>query len=309
MENPLDKKDLAIVLGSTGNMAFAVANVLIGIKKYTPNLQTDFIIFENDFEPKDKELLNTIFPCKFLPFEFPIVVHEKQIKRYSTLAFSKYECFNLLNDYKKVIWLDIDILIQGNIQELIDFCDSGAGLYLEEYELKYNFSQSVPGFNMENFAYNTGIMVLNDDIKEYNFLTKWCYEKTVELRDQLTYADQGVINLLLENFHIKVKSLPEKYNCRPDKRSVKEAVIVHSYSSQKFWKYYDLTYRFKEWDENYHQWLEMGGSAYTGQKYTLLEKLIMSKIHPLCPCPVRQTRKFFKFLINREKYLNSLNQE
>jgi len=103
----MGKKELAIVLGTTGNMAFAVANVLLGLKKYSPNLNPDIIIFHNDVTEKDKNLLNNFFSCKFVDYKFPIKdiskFNEEYFNQFTKLAYSRYECFNLLNEFKTFI--------------------------------------------------------------------------------------------------------------------------------------------------------------------------------------------------------------
>ena len=111
-----DKKELAIVFGSTGNMAFALGNVLIGLKKYSLEIAktADIKIFEQGISGKDKKILNSILPCEFIEYKFPHqgYLTDETVKKFSELTFSRFECFDMLNEYKKVLWLDIDILIQ-----------------------------------------------------------------------------------------------------------------------------------------------------------------------------------------------------
>src|SRR6056297_56024 len=117
MKKELVKKELAIVLGSTGNMTFALANVLIGLKKHCSK-EFDTIIFEQDIIPKNKELISSIKNCAFIEYKYPyqdIKHSDATIKRFTEMAFSRYECFDLLEKYKTVIWLDIDLLIQGDV--------------------------------------------------------------------------------------------------------------------------------------------------------------------------------------------------
>ena len=109
---------MAVTMGASGNMAFAVANVIMQIKKYSPNLADDIIIFQQDMPEKDMQLMQTILPCKFIEYNFKGIMDEEHFGRFTPVAFSRYECFNMLDEYKKVVWLDIDILIQKDITEM-----------------------------------------------------------------------------------------------------------------------------------------------------------------------------------------------
>ena len=108
-----NKKSKAIVLGATGNVTFAVGNVLLGIKRHSPNFQGDFIVLNKDMSDNDKEVLTEIYPCRFVDYEFP------QLKEYdnpylygfTTLTFSRYEIFSWLDEYEAIAWLDIDTLV------------------------------------------------------------------------------------------------------------------------------------------------------------------------------------------------------
>lgn len=297
------KKEKAIVLGATGNLTFAVANVLIGIKKYSSDLAADFVVFHNDISENDQKLLNSIIPCKFIDYEMPINtngVEQSSFPRYSKLAFSRYECFRMLNEYKQVLWMDVDILIQKDIKEIFEFAKTGISLYQEIIPLQECFSSDSLGYDMSGSHYNSGVLLLRDTLPEYNKMADWLYSKTHEFAPYLKYADQGVINILLQEFKLEVDNLPEKFNCHPLKSEAENACIVHSYSPQKFWSWYEKQYHFNEWDKNNEQWLKMGGTPYKGLKYDFWEK-ITKNIDYDCPHPIRQPGKLFKFIMKKIK--------
>jgi lipopolysaccharide biosynthesis glycosyltransferase len=300
LESTLNKKNRAIVLGATGNMAFAVANVLMGIKKHSPSMGADFVIFHNNLSEKDRDLLNSIVPCQFVDYKFPIEItpelENSSFGRYSKLAFSRYECFRMLDEYQKVLWIDIDILVQKDISGIFDYAKTGISLYREVVPLQQCFSIAVEGYDMEGAHYNSGVLLLSDILPEYHKKADWLYETTVKYGKHLKYADQGIVNLLVQEFNLDVDRLPEQYNCHPTKKSSKTAPIVHSYSPQKFWAWYERAYQRNEWDKNYRQWLKMGGSAYNGVIYRPIERWCKAHIRHDCPNPLRQPSKFVKFM-------------
>lgn len=54
------KKDKAIVLGATRNLAFAVGTFLIGLQKHSPDLADNVIIYHDGFSEHDKEVIAKI---------------------------------------------------------------------------------------------------------------------------------------------------------------------------------------------------------------------------------------------------------
>lgn len=298
----LEKKERVIILGTTANMTFAVANVLIGLKKHSPNIQSDFIVYHDGITEKDKQIFNSIFPINFINYTSEINATynlQRAIARYSLLAFSKYESFNWLKDYKQVLWLDYDLLIQKDISKMFEIKE-GISLLPEKTKLKDCFHSLIDNYDPEKPNCNSGVMILNDNLPNYEELTGWCYRKTEEYSDNLVFPDQGIINIMAQEFNIEINPLEEKFNCHPTLKTSKNAVIVHAYAPQKFWKWWDFDYHFKEWDKNYKQWLKIGGSPYTGEKHDKIDRWA-KRIHHNCPHPVRRPTKFLKFMLSKEK--------
>lgn len=302
--NMINKKDKAIVLGTTGNRAFALATVLLGIKKHSPELQTDYIIYYKDLSEKDKKLLNSILPCKFIEYKFTNeevdLNKSPYFNQFTLLAYSRYECFTLLKEYKNVLWLDIDILVQKNITGIFNANKTGfAAYYYPEDIVKVmdNFTEPIKGY-INTRSINSGVMVMNDNLKSYEKLTQWCYDKTVEIVDKLTAPDQGIINLMFQEFDIKVTELDKIYNFQPTHK-IKEnkgAVLLHSSNIHKYWNFWN----FKEWNELYSEWIKMGGSKYTGKRVGILERNWIYRWGSI-PYPLKHTKKFMKWCLSQIK--------
>ncbi len=297
------KNKLAFVLGSTGNMAFAVANVLMGVVKNYNKSNFDVIIYcDENFAGEDKRLLNTIHKCEFIKYDFFEGNTEKFdqniLNRFTSLAFSRYECFNLLEKYEKVVWLDIDLLIKGEINGLIESCKTGIALYCKDGILGNEFSKPVENYDMARESFNSGVIVLSENLKNPDEISKWCYEKTIEYAEYLKCPDQAIINLAIQEFNLNVTVLADEYNCHPDYPDSDKAKILHPFCMEKFWNFYN----YKEWNDNYKKWLKMGGSAYKGKVFNILEKTVINfkKKYALraAPDPIRHTRKFLMYVIN-----------
>ena len=302
----MTKKEIAIVLGATANMTFALSSTLMDIKKYV-NLDFELYVYHKDISEIDKQLLNSIIPVKFIEYDIDSLdVRDKSLNRYSRLAFSRYECFDMLEDYKKVLWLDIDVIIQKDLKSFIDN-DLELGMWQTCVRNGFNFTSSIDNYDMDVNYYNSGVLLISDKIKNYNLMKEWCYKKTKEWGSFLVCPDQGVLNLLIQEFNINVSNLSELYNCNPETNIVKDAFIIHTYAEEKFWNYY---YNFDQWNYNYKKWLQMGGTPYKGTKAGALKKFwikFKKKYMPAAPDPKRHTGKFIKYIYahNKNSYKKS----
>ena len=294
-----EKKELAIVFGATGNMAFALGNVLIGLKKHNPELKADILVFEQRITEKDKNLLNTILTCKFIEYKFPHQgsLTDETLKKFSELTFSRFECFDLLSEYKKVLWLDVDILIKRDISGIFEQQSKGISLSIGDVN-STDFNIEMEGLNTGDIKYNAGVMFLQDNLPAFEELKTWCYEKTLELAPYLKSADQGIINLMIKEKKLTVYLLDIEYNFNPifnQNGDAREGIILHTFCPEKFWNYWNN----KEWNENNKKWISIGGTPYKGKEigrfYINLKEV---------PNPLKKTGGFVKYLI--EKFVSNI---
>lgn len=260
------KKDLAIVFGVSDNYVFALANVLIGMKKHCKKFWDDIIVYHLGIDKETQDKLNQILDCTFINFEnlsSKLKVNEEVKKEYSLLTFARFECFNLLNKYHKIIWQDVDILIKKDFSSLLSYGEKSgfaATLSVDGFYVESNFKKIIPEYEMFTPLYNAGIMCLSDKLKNYEIMAEWCYKKTCEYCDIIRFADQGIINLLIQEFNIEVEKIDIlKYCCHPTKPEAPKATIVHAYGSNKFWNYDPYKKMFPEWWENNEEWKKISG--------------------------------------------------
>lgn len=104
-------------------MIFAIATTIINFKKCYNGSDYEFVIFnDGNISQKDIDLIKSINKTKFIKYNFPF---EKEfsnnnlsVKHFTNMVFAKFECLNLLNEYKTVIFTDYDIVILDDISEL-----------------------------------------------------------------------------------------------------------------------------------------------------------------------------------------------
>ena len=89
-----NKKELAIVFGITKNLDFALANVLIGMKKHCSLKKYDIIVYHNGLETKTQENINKISKCQFIYYKNKFNdnnLDEEYLKIYSNMCLSRFE--------------------------------------------------------------------------------------------------------------------------------------------------------------------------------------------------------------------------
>jgi len=208
----MTKKNFAIILCITSNLTFAAANVLFGLKKHSPNLADEIIIFNDGISDKDKNIMNGILPCQFIEYKFPIhdtsKFNQVFFNQFTELSFARYEAFTLLNNYKTILYLDVDILVQNDISAIVDFTKTGFGILQGDFiktMLLENYSkEDFSGFDLEKQGYSSGTFIINDTLKDYDKMSEWCYKATEKYAQQLYLPDQAVINLLCQAFNFQV---------------------------------------------------------------------------------------------------------
>lgn len=260
------KKKIALLLCSTGNEAFAVGNVIIGAKKYLfQNLSAkdyDIIFLTDKLESKDENALKNIFPRIIIKiYKSPFskeMLNLRELNHFSSFTYARFEAFNLLEKYEKVFYVDTDIVIQKDMSYIFDL----------DFELYATLSQTTicqttqnkesiklikknNNYNIDILSFYDGNIIISDKIN-YQGMTKWLYDKSEEYKTN----DLVVLNLLVQEFSIKILDAGETFCCFPNSKNASNSHIIHAIGPAKFWR---GTYN-KEWEENNKIWIEAGGN-------------------------------------------------
>ena len=258
----MKKKRVALVFGITSNYVFALANTLIGLTKHNRKFWDDIIVYYDFLDQNSIDKINEIVECKFINFNkkgYLNGISKEVLSKYSEACFYRYECFDLLKEYETVIWNDVDILIQNDISGLLNYA-SDFGFAVTENTVglnnEANFNKLLLEYDMYVPLYNSGILVLKDNLCNYEKMKEWCLKKTSEYSNILRWPDQGIINLLIQEFKITVDKIDiNKYCCHPlQKEYIKSASIIHAYGDDKFWTSDYLIKLFPEWENNNLKW-------------------------------------------------------
>lgn len=259
----MNNENTAVVLGINENWVFAAATLLMGLKDNLLDIHPDIVIIHDGISKRDQDLLNRILPCRFIEFDQPVPDSIRH-SRGTHMKFSRLLCFDLLDEYEKVVWLDTDMLILKPIDPLFAYGDQGLAMMAHKKTMRQIYKRQCEiwasdpefaGYDFDVLVNNTGLMIFSNKLPNAQTLKNWCFEKMTSWSD-VNSSIQPVMTLMFQEFQIEVEQIPQKYNCPPSEMS-EETVIIHAWGDEKFWD--DLSYR--PWNQYYMSWLKSGGSG------------------------------------------------
>ena len=284
----MGKKERAIVLGATGNIAFSVAHMVIQLKEYMYKDIDNIIIFFDNWLESDikiiKSICDKIIFIKYSLDDFLNKINAKTVnlesgglRHWKHMVYSIYELFNLLDKYHKVLWLDCDIIVRDNFKEIFEF-DSVA----MRRGIVAKLSSSI-GMNIENdeFIYNSGVVLVCDNIN-YKTLANECYSITKKQFDVIKYPDQTVLTYICNKHNIKVHNLPSDYHYYATARTKDNfysAKIIHTPAESKPWNNSLFMLMFPEFYKHYTYWTSLGGSKFVNKKEFFFNEVGNSPAH------------------------------
>ncbi len=147
------------------------------------------------------------------------------------------------NDVNKILYLDMDVLVEGRLDELWneDILNKGAAV-VEDSATIHLGEYTPPRY------FNSGVMLINLDYwRKYNVKEK-AIDFMVKHRDILRFPDQDALNVVLQDDLIYVSD-KWNYHLNLDKRFLKQAlrgriakdkapVIIHFNQRVKPWMYH-----------------------------------------------------------------------
>ncbi|MBQ9150402.1 glycosyltransferase family 8 protein [bacterium] len=213
----------AIAMSSSKEYVPYLSVCLQSLKENTSKKHNyDIIIFEQKIPEKDKKILKKqieqknislrfVNPAKFLSgyqFEFR--------NNWALECYFRLTAPVVLNEYRKIIFTDIDIAFKKDIQDLYKI-EAPNGIaacleinyppfYLQNKEIKKHLHEELKLDSPYQY-YNTGVLVINLEYFRQNNLTK----KLLDISSEKTYRylEQDVLNMYFKN---KITRLDEKWN-------------------------------------------------------------------------------------------------
>lgn len=267
------KKDKAVVFATNDSYCFALANVIMNIEKNDPNLISEYVVYTSGVSQNNKDALskivNNIVFIEFSEENFYKRAHKVPknapfIEHWSHLPMAHFEIFDLLDKYKKILYLDADLYINQSIAHLFESKPLAWRASAADF---HGFAKNYISMPEEMTMPNGGLIFVNDDLPNYNTLTQECYnilnDGYGKIRPDRGH-DEIVLGILNYKFSLNVELLPMIYNCPLGGKQTNKAVVLHFMGPNKIWKNPILWNMFPEFKSNYAIFVKNGGIPFKG---------------------------------------------
>ncbi|WP_158623227.1 glycosyltransferase [Pseudorhodobacter sp. E13] len=270
-------KRRAIVCAISADHAFALGSLIAGFARHNPGFEGVFVVFHDGLDADQQAQLRALWPdIAFRPFT-PADLAARfgagtdisaALALYSPMIFAKFELPNLLAEFEKCLWLDVDILIQGDLGPIWAF-DALAwrplpeGAFARRAEVMERFADlrgdgSYPLLNGGVLGMGPGVrgQLSTDDL--YAMAARLMAQTGAHSVDELAVyfcAAAGGVPLHL---------LDQRFNHPIIAAGCREAVVLHAIGPDKFWNSAPLQLAYPEWARNLAEWQAVGGAGFAG---------------------------------------------
>lgn len=246
-------ENIPVFLASDNNYAPFVATTICSIVKNTKSF-VDFYVLDGGISKKNKQKIESLknqfnnFAIEFLDMSDAQLERFPNVQHYSVNAFSRYFIPELKPELNKILYLDVDIIVKGDIAKLYgqNLENYPLGAVLEDfYEGNYvHLKKICPTYSGGSNYFNSGVLVMDLDYFRKNNLTQKLIDKTIELKEVLSCPDQDIFNFIFEgNFKIldyEFNFMPDHFELlkkmHPEKaEQIKNNAIIFHYTWKKPW--------------------------------------------------------------------------
>ncbi len=174
----------------------------------SPNSIYDVIVFYDKLKSSTKEKIETIYPIRWVKVDGTLL--KGAPTGWSGIAtYYRLMLADLLPEYNRVIWSDVDVLFRGDLGEIYTMNMRGAdwaGIIAERRDEKYGVHQHFPE-NNKDFVYMPGFMIADTkQWREKNMLSRFL-QIIRDFGPRLKMFDLDVLNLAAD----KIAAVPFEY--------------------------------------------------------------------------------------------------
>ena len=196
---------------------------------------------------------------------------------YTNTTYFRLFLPELYPQYDKVLYLDSDIIVVGDISELYN-TDMGTNLVaaapddiIQKNKVFQDYAELVVGVAKYQHYFNAGVLLMNlDELRKFNFQEKFLY-----LLEKVKFSvaqDQDYLNRLCKG---RVTLVSHDWDVMPyvnDETKEEDIKLIHYNFAYKPWHFEDVTYNEYFWKyakqtEFYEEILEIKNSYTEEQKF------------------------------------------
>jgi hypothetical protein len=257
---------VCVCYGLTADMEFAAGVSILNFVDLHGSEGFDFILYSDSELPRLVASLSSKgISVSVNIFRPPIswldLYSSRAVSYFSPMVLSKFEIFNNLEKYSRVIWFDFDMVFQSKLELLLSADNFDLAFMSSQQTISSAFRQPPIGVDAETLmkeGFFAGLFVANDTFPDHKHVTKRLYELYLVHALNLYYPEQAIFDVFLEQTSYNRLVLnPRVYCGDPDDQS-DEILVLHSWGPKKFWSGRTNL----RWSSYYKEWRSIGGSLY-----------------------------------------------
>lgn len=156
----------------------------------------------------------------------------------SAETYYRYLLPNLLPNIDKILYMDADIIVNGDISSLYDtdiskyYIAGGYDLYIDDIKYK-----SKIGFEQDELYVNAGVLLMNLKQMRTDNIPQKLIDTTKNMAGKVKYQDQDIINIVCRGKILEFDSIYNytSHNILKEKSKYKHAVVIHYTGKNKPW--------------------------------------------------------------------------
>jgi lipopolysaccharide biosynthesis glycosyltransferase len=205
-----------------------------------------FHIISGDISDKSQEIIKKLERYEGVNVDFALVDETLfnefplNIDHISPITYARFLIADLFDTLHKVLYLDSDILVLGDLSELwnVDISHASiAGSHKQYINTQFPGYKESIGLEKDSTYINCGVMLMNLDRIRKLDKTQELLNNAVKLKDIVRIQDQDIINI---TFKDDIVSFDKKYNYTSSDRrensiNQDEVVIAHFNTGNKPW--------------------------------------------------------------------------
>lgn len=267
----------AIVCAISADYAFALGSLMVGFLRHNPDFDGDFVVYHEGLTGAQQAQLRGLgVSVVFHPFGLGDVAARfggdvdlaKVLELYSPMIFAKFEMLDLLGAYDACLWLDVDILVQGNLAGLWAFQGLAwrplhGGAFARRAEVMADFADLCGDGTLP--LLNGGVVGMGQALRgRVAPADLYAIAARVLVQTDATSVDELALYFAAVSRGLDVCLLEERFNHPVVAPDVRDAVMVHAIGPDKFWNSAPLQLAFPEWAQNLAAWRAVGGAGFDG---------------------------------------------
>lgn len=267
------KKDKAFVFIVNKSYLFALGTTIINLQKTGNDFYDQIVIYYDGLDDSDIQQIKSI-ESKTTFIKYDLAAWEKEhikittpnaksfLDRYSHLAWSKYKIIEQLNNFNKVLYLDVDILIRSNLKEVFDVnglawrSGNNFGHKFGNKQKKSLFLDTLKNIPNTTPTPNGGLLYAsNMNTSEIQKNLNDARQFLIEYLDEYNAGlDELVFGWIAYKNNIPLTQLdPFTYNSFPQMLK-QQTKIIHFMGAEKPWNSDLMQTIFPEWLQYYKAW-------------------------------------------------------